>query len=248
MKSAPFAGHQPYGLVSSALMHIYLLRHGQSHVNLADLTAAHRDEPLTDVGVAQAQAFADHAAEHLRVDRLISSTVQRAAQTAQVVGDRLGMTPRWEERIREVGTVAPDGRPIAEGELEPYLPERWGTLQPYEPVTESGESWMQVRARVGSFIESLVPGPARVAGRVTRSQTTSPEPAGPEESVLVVCHAGVIEAVFEYVFEKGPWSVVAVETNNTGLTHLQFFPTPHRPDWRLHFHNRIVHLPEDLIT
>jgi len=240
-------------------MHIYLVRHGQSHVNLTDLTADHRDEPLTDVGVAQARAVADYLAETLTVDRLIGSTVQRARQTAVIIGERLQIEPRWDDRIREVGTVHPDGGPIPEERLEPYLPEMWGTLRPYEPVTENGESWMQVRARVGSFIESLIPTPPRGAGRGVAAPTTGADSLGvsvpgagdvegQEETVVVVCHAGVIEAVFEYVFEKGPWSVVAVETNNTGLTHLQFAPAANRPDWHLHFHNRIVHLRPDLIT
>ena len=30
-------------------MHLYLMRHGQSHVNLTDLTATHRDDPLTNI-------------------------------------------------------------------------------------------------------------------------------------------------------------------------------------------------------
>ncbi len=58
----------------------------------------------------------------------------------------------------------------------------------------------------------------------------------------------MVEAFLEYVFEKGPWSVVAVDTSHTGMTHLEYLPLPNRPDWHLHFHNRIVHLPPGLIT
>ncbi len=227
-------------------MHIYLVRHGQSHVNLTDLTAQHRDEPLTRTGVAQATAVAAHIADSLRVDRLIASTVQRAAQTATVIGERLGVRVEFEDRLREVGTVHPDGSPIPQADLRPYLPEMWGTLRPYEPVTVGGESWMQVRARVGAFIESLIPMPPRGVSRTMQHSADDADHEG--RVVVVVCHAGVIEAFLEYVFEKGPWSVVAVETSNTGMTHLQYLPHPNRPDWRLHFHNRIVHLPSDLVT
>jgi len=227
-------------------MHIYLVRHGQSHVNLTDLTASHRDEPLTDIGQAQAAAVAGYIADVLQVDRLIASTVQRAAQTAEIVAASTGNGVEWDDRIREVGTVHPDGSPIGEPELQPYLPEIWGTLRPYEPVTVGGESWMQVRARVGSFIESLIPMPPRGLSRTMQHVTEAADHS--DHVVVVVCHAGVIEAFLEYVFEKGPWSVVAVETSNTGMTHLEFLPHPHRPDWRLHFHNRVVHLVPELIT
>jgi broad specificity phosphatase PhoE len=79
-------------------------------------------------------------------------------------------------------------------------------------------------------------------------QYLPPETEHATHGVLVVCHAGVLEAFLEYVFEKGPWSVVAVETSHTGLTHLEYLPLPNRPDWHLHFHNRVAHLPADLIT
>jgi broad specificity phosphatase PhoE len=228
-------------------MHIYLVRHGQSHVNLTDLTASHRDEPLTDVGQAQAAAVAQYIAESLPVSRLISSTVQRAAQTARVISESIGVPVQWDDRLREVGTNAPDGSPIEEADLQPYIPKMWGTLRPYEPVTVGGESWMQVRARVGSFIETLVPMPPRGMSRTAEAAEESLPPED-DEVVLVVCHAGVVEAFFEYVFEKGPWSVVAVETSNTGMTHLEHRPEPYRPDWHLHFHNRVVHLAAELIT
>ena len=227
-------------------MHIYLVRHGQSHVNLTDLTQAHRDSPLTEVGLRQALAVADYLADQFEVDRLISSTVQRAAQTAQVISHSTGVEIEWDVRLREVGTVQPDGGPIEDERLQPYIPELWGTLRPYEPVTVDGESWMQVRARVGSFIESLVPTPPRRASRTIEHVPDEVDNLG--DTIVVVCHAGVIEAFLEYVFEKGPWSVVAVETSHTGMTHLEFLPTPNRPDWHLHFHNRIVHLPPGLIT
>ena len=94
-------------------MHIYLVRHGQSHVNLTDLTASHRDEPLTDIGRAQAAAVAGYIAETLRVDRLLSSTVQRAAQTAAVIAESIGLPVDWDDRIREIGTVRPDGSPMS---------------------------------------------------------------------------------------------------------------------------------------
>lgn len=222
-------------------VHLYLIRHGQSHVNLADLTADHRDAPLTDVGRQQAAAVAKHVAERIKPTQLYASTVARAAETAAAVSAESGVTATFDDRLREIGTAYPDGRPVPEAELEPYVPDMWGTLRPYEPVTVGGESWMQFRSRVGSFVEELVP---------ARSRFGDPELAEriADEKVAVVCHAGVIEAVFEYVFEKGPWSVVAIHTNHTGITHLQYHPMPNFPDWWLLAHNRTEHLSEDLVT
>ena len=222
-------------------VHLYLVRHGQSHVNLADLTADHKDAPLTDIGRQQADRFAAFAAAEIRPTQIFNSTVTRAAETAEAVSQRCDMTSVADIRLREIGTVYPNGQPVPEAELEPYVPDMWGTLRPYEPVTVGGESWMQFRSRVGSFIEELVP---------ARSRFGDPELAEriADDRVLVVCHAGVIEAVFEYVFEKGPWSVVAIQTNHTGITHLQYHPMPNFPDWWLIAHNATSHLEADLVT
>lgn len=230
-------------------MHLYLMRHGQSHVNLADLTVSHRDEPLTQIGREQAAAAARHISAELELTAIYCSTVARAAETAKLVGQRTGLEVRPDDRLREIGTANPDGSPVLSEELRPYVPRMWGTQRPYEPVTDGGESWMQFRSRIGSFIESIVPVRGRFGDKTSvRASEHQHDHAHDNESILVVCHAGVIEAVFEYVFEKGPWSAVAIKTNNTALTHLQYAPIEDMPDWWLHFHNRIVHLPPELVT
>lgn len=236
-------------------MQIILVRHGQSHVNLADLTAEHPDSPLTEVGRGQAAAVAQWLSTNVAVTQLIGSTVQRARQTTEAIAAAVGIEPIWDNRIREVGTVHPDGSPIEESRLEPYKPEMWGTLRPYERVTETGESWMQVRARVGAFVESLVPIRTRTGWPDTDEVLVSNNPDDPisggveaDRVVVVVCHAGVIEALLEYVFEKGPRSVVAIHTNHTGLTHLAYQPRANRPDWSLYSHNRVVHLEPEQLT
>lgn len=221
-------------------VHLLLMRHGQSHVNLADLTKSHTDDPLTERGRRQAEAAAQYLSSEFEVTQIWTSSVSRAVETAQFAGQACDLPISSDDRLREIGTAHPGGLPMAEEDLQPYVQDMWGTQRPYEPVTADGESWMQFRSRIGSFLESIVP----VRGRFGSHEDSD---VHDDQVVLVVCHAGVIEAVFEYVFEKGPWSVVAIETSHTGLTHLQYSPRANMPDWWLHFHNRIVHLSADLL-
>lgn len=224
-------------------MHLYLIRHGQSYINLADWSGGHRNEPLTDTGERQVEAVGLWVKENLPVGHLYCSTMMRTRQTAAAIARQTGMEIHFDDRIREVGTANRDGSPIPDEDLKPYFEKVWGTLQPYDSITEDGENWMQFRTRVGSFIEDLL----RVFADIDYTTRPTPEEEV-AQSVIIVCHGGVIEAFFEYVFEKGPWSVVAVMTNNTGITHLEYRPVPNRPDWRLHFHNKLVHLTPELIT
>lgn len=220
-------------------MHLYLIRHGQSHVNLRDLTVAHYDEPLTDLGREQARRAGEWIRDNIVVTDFVASTVARATQTAEIIGQSIGMTPTLTDSLREIGTCRADGSPVPAAEFEPFTPELWGTLDPYTPVTATGESWMQFRSRVGAFLETLAP-----TARRSRVGEIERDP----RRILLVAHGGVIEAFFEYIFEKGPWSVVAVETHNTGITHLEHRPQPHRPDWWLHYHNLTHHLTDDMRT
>ena len=219
-------------------MHLYLVRHGQSHVNLGDLTVEHRDEPLTELGREQAARAGVWIRENVHVTDFYASSVARTVQTAEIIGAAIDMAPVFREGLREIGTCRADGSPIPSAEFEPFTPELWGTLDPYTPVTATGESWMQFRSRVGAFVETLVP-----AARRNRMGGPIEEPSNPRR-ILIVAHAGVIEAVFEYIFEKGPWSVVAVETHHTGITHIEHRPQPNRPDWWLHYHNLTHHLTD----
>ncbi len=220
-------------------MHLYLIRHGQSHVNLSDLTVEHRDEPLTDLGVEQARRAGEWIRANVAITDIVASTVARTRQTAQIIGGVLEMPVALSDGLREIGMCRGDGTPIPGAELEPFTPEIWGTLDPYTPVTATGESWMQFRSRVGAFVETLAP-----TARRSRVGDVDDDP----RRILVVAHGGVIEAFFEYIFEKGPWSVVAVETHHTGITHLEHRPQPHRPDWWLHYHNLTHHLTDDMRT
>lgn len=223
-------------------MHLYLVRHGQSHVNLGDLTLEHRDAPLTDLGQEQAARAGRWIRENIPVTDFHASTVARTMQTAEIISDAIGLRPTWSDGLREIGTCRADGSAVPAAEFEPFTPELWGTLDPYTPVTATGESWMQFRSRVGAFLESIVP-----AARRNRFGEPSADATG-SRRVLIVAHAGVIEAVFEYIFEKGPWSVVAVETHHTGITHIEHHPLPNRPDWWLHYHNLTHHLTDEMRT
>lgn len=66
---------------------VYLVRHGQSEVNIGDVYQP-EDSPLTEKGRTQAEQVADRASR-LIVHALISSTMPRALETAGVVGKKI---------------------------------------------------------------------------------------------------------------------------------------------------------------
>lgn len=218
-------------------MHLYLIRHGQSFVNLADWDwsgGATLDQPLTELGERQAEALSAWLPHHVPgVAGIYASTMRRARQTAEPLARVYGRPVHFDDRVREIGNNRIDHTAWPEGEAPSRYSTVWATARPFSPTmhdAETSETYMHTRVRVGLFIEELV---ERHRG----------------EHVLVVCHGGVIDCAFDHVFNVGPWRRCEMWTNNTGVTHFEYVEHPGREVWRLHYYNRIEHLSsEGLVT
>lgn len=78
----------------------FVLRHGQTDWNLAARLQGSTDIPLNDTGREQAR----RAAEILRdqnVERIVSSPLSRALETARIVGEAIGLEPTTDIRLIE---------------------------------------------------------------------------------------------------------------------------------------------------
>lgn len=210
-------------------MHLYLIRHGQSPVNLADWPHGNSDEGLTALGRRQAAAVARRLAGELDgVDALYTSTMRRARQTADAIAAALGADVVDDDRIREIGNNRLDHSPWPD--LPTDYGDFWSTERPFASVTpayERGESLMHFRTRIGAFLEHL----------------WTHHSGG---TVVTVSHGGVIDAVFDHLFNVGPWRRCQVWTANAALTHVEALPVegghPGPERWRLHRHNCVAHL------
>lgn len=74
------------------MLKIYLARHGQDEDNAKGILNGRRNEPLTRLGVEQAQALAENVkASGLEFAAVYSSPLARAYKTAQIVTEALGV-------------------------------------------------------------------------------------------------------------------------------------------------------------
>lgn len=89
---------------------IYLLRHGESSVNVAQMLSCRNvDEPLTELGIEQAEQVAAWLADK-PIRRILSSPLRRARQTAEIVARQLGLEFAVAEELREIDCGALEGR------------------------------------------------------------------------------------------------------------------------------------------
>ncbi|MEM7115254.1 MAG: histidine phosphatase family protein [Chloroflexota bacterium] len=210
-------------------MLLYLIRHGQSFVNLKDWDGGNVDAGLTELGHKQARALGAWLPNHLRqIDVFYCSTMQRARETAEAARINYPKVPiHYDDRIREIGNNKLDHSPWPQDNMPEYG-DMWGSERPFTPImrdAENGESLMHFRTRVGSFVEEVAE-------------------KHPKQTVVVVCHGGVMEAALNHIFNIGPWQRCEVWSKNTSLTCFEHIEHPNRETWRLHYQNRVEHLAE----
>jgi broad specificity phosphatase PhoE len=154
---------------------VLLARHGETDDNRPPLRfQGWRDTPLNDTGRRQAAELAERVGG-LGLGSLWSSDLMRALTTAQIVGERLGLQPRVDPRLREANRGRWEGRTFEEvAREEPDRYEAW-TRAPEGWRFPGGESLREQQDRVTASVED-----ARRAGDL---------PA------LVICHGGSIRVM-----------------------------------------------------
>jgi probable phosphoglycerate mutase len=136
---------------------VYLVRHGQSEWNVLRLTQGQTPHPrLTATGRAQARAAAETLARELAgrgpgAARVLTSDLVRARETAHIIGERLGVVPQDDPRLREQHLGALEGR---------GYDETWAVAAEHDwsdpglPVA-GGESLLDVRRRMAGVLDGL---------------------------------------------------------------------------------------------
>jgi broad specificity phosphatase PhoE len=150
---------------------VLLARHGETDDNAARRFQGHLDPPLNERGRAQARALGEQLAD-AGIRELWSSPLRRAHETATIAGERLGLSPRTDERLMEVDVGAWAGRLYADLETdEPALYAEWRSGSPAFRFP-GGESLHEQGERVAEVLSAIA--------------------GASERPVLVVCHGGVI--------------------------------------------------------
>ena len=171
-------------------MRIYVIRHGQSEANLKTAHAGWSQVPLTEKGIAQAQAVQPRLRE-LHFDKVIVSDLLRARQTAENALPGCDYTYDW--RIREIGVGRLEGELVSACEAklgESYIRNR----QNRDFTAYGGENLEIMQARIGSFMDDL---------------TREPEDA----QIAVVCHEGAIFCMVCHVLQCQPTRLAGLADN-----------------------------------
>ncbi len=189
--------------------YITLLRHGESVGNAESRWQGQAEFPLTDMGRKQAQALAERwRNEKMKFDLIISSPLERAKETAEIIASALDLKiefePLWLERDNGdfAGLTANEVR-------QNFQHPSFST--PYDSVGGDGEGDWELFLRAGQALHNLL----------------KHEPA----KYLIVSHGGMLNQVMHAVVGMAPQANNAgtrFRFGNTAFAQLMYYPHQHR--------------------
>lgn len=132
---------------------VIIWRHGRTAWNAEGRFQGQADPPLDDVGIAQARAAAALLVD-FGVTAIVSSDLQRAAQTADALGERTGLPVTLDERLRERSLGHWEG--LTRSEVEATFPDEFADwVVGRELNRRGGETRVKVAQRAFALFESL---------------------------------------------------------------------------------------------
>jgi len=155
---------------------IYIIRHGQTAKNKANLLQGRSNVPLNENGKIQAQACADWFREqNITIDAVYTSPLTRAVETARIIAPDAPLF--IEERMIEM-----DYGPYEGMDLTNPAPEILTFFSDFvhNPAPEGMEPLPAVTARLGAFLEGI------------REQAM-------KQNILISTHAIAMKGALEYL-------------------------------------------------
>jgi len=204
------------------MTHLYLVRHGDY---IKEQQGKLIDGRLSPQGVQQAELLRDRLVKNnaIKVDVLISSTMNRAQHTAEIIAPALSLPIVLDEDLEEWRNE--DGS-LTEEEFIALWRDVPAEERPFFRWVNGCENWLEFVLRATSALHRVIH-----------------EHDG--KHIMIVCHGGIIEASFVYFFEMSMSNLrrASVDARNTSITHwhkavIEGFPAI----WLLERYNDAHHL------
>jgi broad specificity phosphatase PhoE len=181
---------------------LYLVRHGETATNRARLIQGWNNEPLNALGRWQAERAAARLA-NVGLQALYASPLDRARETATIIGRAAGLEPALVEGLREMDTGLVSGLHSAQFVVRhPRL--MWAWLRDDSALAfPGGEALADFYMRASRTVEELV---ARHAG----------------QAISVVAHGGVISGYLSLLLHGRGSNRIAWKLRNGAICHVRW--------------------------
>lgn len=177
---------------------LFLIRHGRQSSRLCNV-----DVSLDNAGRRQAELLVDRISSY-GIEKLYSSDLKRARETAEILGQALGLNNEIIGAFREIdfGTMTGKEDTVIVKEYDEFRRER--IRQTSDLPYPGGENGADVIRRVLPYWEQIC--------------------QSSERRVAIVTHGGVIRALCAYLTETGLRHKLkfAIDLENTSITQIRY--------------------------
>ncbi|WP_152656282.1 histidine phosphatase family protein [Oceanobacillus sp. CFH 90083] len=194
-------------------MQILLIRHGESKADILKVHEGRADFSLTKKGHQQVKKLAEVVKTKYSANKIYSSTLIRAKETAEVIADNLNKSIIFEDDLMEQNNGILAGMPLSEvnNVKKPcYL---------HESI-QDGESAIDFRLRIEKVFSKII---------VENEE---------ERRVAIVTHGGVINCILRAFYNMPVNQEYWFQTGDTGFHLLEIKET----EKNTHFLNNMSHL------
>lgn len=175
-------------------MKLLVTRHGQTQWGVEHRICGRTDIPLNDAGRQQARQLAE-ALRARPIDLILTSPMERARETAQIIASACGAPVQAEPRLIEQNYGIYEGKDQRD-------PDFWENKSRFAWRYPGGESMFQLAHRVYGVLDEL-------------------REKYPDKTVLIVCHGGVCRVLRTYFMDVTNEEFRAFSMGNCALEEFE---------------------------
>ncbi|SRR6266498_1438803 len=181
------------------MLHLLLVRHGETEWNAQRRYQGYSDVPLSDLGRQQAECIAERLVSQ-KIDAVYASDLQRALETATIIARKHGLQVFSEPRLRELKFGVLEGLTFDEAQTQyPEMIAAW--LKDFNQAPQGAETIDMMHMRLVSLLDEL-------------------KQKHDEQTLLLVSHGGSLSEILRVALDLSCEKRCYFEMQHTSLSEI----------------------------
>jgi 2,3-bisphosphoglycerate-dependent phosphoglycerate mutase len=177
-------------------MDLLVIRHGQSEADILKVIEGRANFNLTELGLEQASLMADWVSRYIELDKIVSSSLNRAKQTAEKLSEATNIPIVFDDDLMEWRNGLIAGLSLEEANKKYPEPIKFPHTAVY-----GQESIIEFRGRAETALSKII--------------YENP----PTAKIAIISHGGMINMLFRSFLDLPTASETTIASGETGIHH-----------------------------